>query len=116
MLFTADSVAYKRIAEIANLKKVDLARIAEVPNSAVRFDNKINNAVAAHLREIGLTANLVASYFKGDENKVRLWFRMANPMLGNISPSDTIRIGRHQRLLAFVQDACEAEASSAATS
>jgi len=54
------------------------------------------------LREIANIANLVAEFFAGDAQKVGLWFEIANPMLGNISPRDMIRIGRYKRLLNFV--------------
>jgi hypothetical protein len=65
--------------------------------------------VAERLREIANVANLVAEFFNGDATKVSLWFELANPMLGNISPRNLIRGGRHRRLLNFVLDAHEAE-------
>jgi hypothetical protein len=48
-------------------------------------------------------------YFNGDACKVALWFELANPMLGNISPRNMIRAGRYKRLLNFVLDSREAE-------
>jgi hypothetical protein len=63
-------------------------------------------------REIANIANLVAEFFVGDEQKVALWFEVANPMLGNISPSNLIRICKQGRLLTFVVSAREAESAT----
>jgi hypothetical protein len=93
---------YKRIADLIKLSKSDLSKIAQVAKSSVRFDSLIPEPVAERLREVANIANLVAEFLVGDPQKVALWFEIANPMLGNVSPSDMIRIGRQKRLLAFV--------------
>ena len=103
---------YKRIADLVKLSKTDLSKISQVAKSSVRFDANIPEPVAARLREIANIANLVAEFFTGDVQKVGLWFEVANPMLGNISPRDMIRIGRYKRLLNFVLEAREAEAAT----
>jgi hypothetical protein len=103
---------YRRIAELTKLSKTDLSKIAHVAKSSVRFDVHIPEPVAVRLREIANIANLVAEFFAGDAQKVGLWFEIANPMLGNISPRDMIRVGRYKRLLNFVIDAREAEAAT----
>jgi hypothetical protein len=103
---------YKRIADLVKLSKADLGKISQVAKSSVRFDANIPEPVAERLREIANIANLVAGFFAGDVQKVGLWFELANPMLGNISPRDMIRIGRYKRLLNFVVDAREAEAAT----
>lgn len=100
---------YKKVAEFLHLSKEDLGKIAGVSKASVRFDANIPEAVATRLREIANIANLVAEYFKGDANKVSLWFELANPMLGNISPRNMIRAGRYQNLLNFVMDARDEE-------
>jgi hypothetical protein len=73
----------------------------------VRFDAHIPEPVAEKLRETANTANLVAEFFSGDAQKVALWFETDNPMLGNVSPSNMIRIGKQKQLLAFVVSARE---------
>jgi hypothetical protein len=103
---------YKRIADLTKLSKADLSKISQVAKSSVRFDAHIPEPVAERLREIANIANLVAEFFAGDAQKVGLWFEIANPMLGNVSPRDMIRIGRYKRLLNFVIDAREAEAAT----
>jgi len=105
-LFSGKSVDYKRIAEIAGLSKADLAKLAAVKQSSVRFDEKIPTDVANRLRQVGTIENLVAGYFRGDVLKVRLWFMVPNYELGNISPRDMIRFWRGDKLLNFVIDAC----------
>jgi hypothetical protein len=101
---------YKRIAELIKLSKADLGKIAQVAKSSVRFDANIPEPVAERLREIANIANLVAEFFAGDAQKVALWFEIANPMLGNISPRTMIRLGKYKRLLSFILQAREAEA------
>ncbi len=103
---------YKRIAELVKLSKTDLSKISQVAKSSVRFDANIPEPVAERLREIANIANLVAQFFAGDLQKVGLWFELGNPMLGNVSPRDMIRIGRYKRLLNFVIDARDAEAAT----
>jgi hypothetical protein len=103
---------YKRIADLVKLTKADLGKISQVAKSSVRFDANIPEPVAERLREIANIANLVAQFFAGDVQKVGLWFEIANPMLGNVSPRDMIRIGRYKRLLNFVVSAREAEAAT----
>lgn len=100
---------YKKVAEFLHLSKEDLGKIAGVSKASVRFDANIPEAVATRLREIANIANLVAEYFKGDANKVSLWFELANPMLGNITPRNMIRAGRYQNLLNFVMESRDEE-------
>jgi hypothetical protein len=103
---------YKRIAELTKLSKTDLGKISQVARSSVRFDAHIPEPVAERLREIANIANLVAEFFAGDAQKVALWFEIANPMLGNISPSRLIRMGKQKRLLSFVVSAREAQSAT----
>jgi hypothetical protein len=111
-LYCDDRPDYKRIANLTRLSKSDLSKIAQVAKSSVRFDAYIPEPVAERLREIANIANLVAEFFSGDAQKVALWFEVANPMLGNISPSNLIRIGKQKRLLSFVVSARQAESAT----
>jgi hypothetical protein len=103
---------YKRISDIVQLSKADLSKMTGVAKSSVRFDVNIPVPVAERLRELANIANLVAEFFDGDAQKVGLWFELANPMLGNISPRNMIRSGRYKRLLNFVLDSREAETAA----
>lgn len=100
---------YKRIADLIQLTKADLGKLGKVAKSSVRFDDHIPVPVAERLREYANIANLVAEFFNGDAQKVALWFELANPMLGNVSPRVMLRAGRYIRLLNFVLEAREAE-------
>jgi len=103
---------YKRIADLVQLSKADLSKLAGVAKSSVRFDTNIPAPVAERLRELANIANLVAEFFDGDVQKVGLWFELPNPMLGNLSPRNMIRAGRYKRLINFVLDARDAENSA----
>jgi hypothetical protein len=48
---------------------------------------------------------LVAEYFKGDLEKTALWFKIDNPMLGDVSPREMIRAGRFKKLIKFIYNA-----------
>lgn len=47
----------------------------------------------------------VAQVFDGDVDKTARWFRAKNPMLGDVSPLDMVRLGRFDRLELFVKRA-----------
>jgi uncharacterized protein (DUF2384 family) len=51
-----------------------------------------------------LALNLVAQFF-GDEQKTVLWLKTPNPLLGDMTPRDMIRIGRFKKLRRFIQNA-----------
>jgi|GEM_PF-1199741 len=114
-LWRAGEPDYKKIADLIQLSKKDLSKLGGVSLASVRFDQNIPQSVAERLREIANIANLVGEFFEGDVHKVGLWFELANPQLGGISPRTMIRAGRYKRLLNFVVEAREAEQASAET-
>ena len=104
--FWADQTLKAReVAEFLQLKKPDVAKVAGVAPSSVRFDEKIPREVFERLEEIANICALVAQFFEGDVAKTALWFRTRNPLLGDISPRDMIRFGRYAKLRQFVMDA-----------
>ena len=56
------------------------------------------------VQEWAVALALVAQYFK-NEQKTVLWFKTPNPLLGNITPRDMIRVGRFKKLRLFILDA-----------
>ncbi len=92
----------KKAAQFLSLKKADVGRIAAVAESSVRWDDNIPEAVQVRMEEIASTINLVAKQFSGDPEKTVAWFRARNPLLGDISPRDMIRLGRYDRLRRFI--------------
>jgi hypothetical protein len=76
-----------------------------VPDMSVRYDDAIPEQVRERLEEIASTINMVAKAFDGDVAKTTTWFRARNPMLGDVSPRDMIRLGRYERLRKFIINA-----------
>lgn len=101
----------REVAEFLGFDKKDVAKVAGVAVASVRFDQKIPREVTDRLQEIANICGLVAEFFEGDVAKTALWFKTKNPMLGDISPRDMIRFGRHSRLQSFVLDALERNSS-----
>lgn len=99
--------APQRVSEWLELKKADVSRLADVSPKSVRYDHDIPRAVYDRLEEIAITCNLVAEAFDGDVNKTAMWFKAKNPMLGDVSPRDMVRLGRFDRLRKFILSAMQ---------
>lgn len=94
-----------RVTDFLRLEKRDVSRIASVSDKSVRYDEKMPEAVRDRLEEIANIVNLVADTFQGDITKTALWFKTQNPILGDVSPRDMIRLGRYDRLRKYVVEA-----------
>lgn len=92
----------KRVADWMDLTKNEVSKIALVAKASVRYDEAAPKAVVERLEEIANIANMVAGIFDGDLAKASLWFRTKNPMLGDVSPRDMVRLGRYDRLRKFI--------------
>lgn len=55
--------------------------------------------------ELTLLCEQVVGFFEGDVAKSALWFRLPNPLFGDVSPRDMIRYGRYGKLKEFVVEA-----------
>lgn len=95
----------QRVAGWLDLGRTDVSRLADVSPKSVRYDEAIPKAVRERLEQIAITCNLVAEAFGGDADKTALWFRAKNPLLGDISPRDMVRLGRFDRLRKFIVSA-----------
>jgi hypothetical protein len=78
--------------------------MADVSPASVRWDHKIPQEVLEHLTQIAVICSLVAQFFEGDVARTQLWFKTKNPLLGNISPRDMVRYGRHEKLRRIVME------------
>ena len=96
----------RKVIGLLNYKKEDVAVASDVPLASVRYDKNMPDALAERAREWATALNLVANFFK-DQNKTVLWFQLPNPLLGNMSPRDMIRVGRFAKLLKFIQTALD---------
>ena len=100
-----DSFDAKRVPSLLGLKKEDVSRLASMSVKSVRYDDAIPEQMRERLEEIASTINMVAKAFDGDAEKTSAWFRARNPMLGDVSPRDMIRLGRYERLRKFIINA-----------
>ena len=95
----------KRVPTVLGLNKEDVSRLASVSVKSVRYDEAIPVPVRERLEEIANTINMVAQAFDGNIDKTVSWFRARNPLLGDVSPKDMIRLGRYERLRKFIINA-----------
>jgi|ERR1035437_5047875 hypothetical protein len=95
----------KLVQGMLGLKKEDISRLAGVSVKSVRFDEAMPEPMRERFEEIASTINLVARMFNGDAEKTTLWFKARNPLLGDVSPRDMIRLGRYERLRKFIVNA-----------
>jgi hypothetical protein len=82
----------------------DIASATKVPGSSVRFDDRMPSEVRDRMVEIATICELVAEHF-GSREKAALWFKISNPLLGNMSPRDMLRMGRFKKLHRFIVEA-----------
>jgi hypothetical protein len=88
----------KKVQEVLALKKQDVSRIASISEQSVRYDEHIPREMLDRFEEIASTMNMVARQFDGDVQKTVMWFKARNPLLGDVSPRDMIRLGKYERL------------------
>ena len=100
---------YKKPVEFLNFRKDDVAVATSTPKSSIRYDLKMPEDLRERLTEWAMAINLVASYF-GDADKTMIWFQVPNPLLGNVSPRDMIRLGRFKKLYKFITTALDENA------
>lgn len=95
----------KEVQSFLELKREDVAHLAAVSSKSVSFDNAMPEQVRQRLEEIAITINMVAQVFEGDVDKTVTWFKVRNPLLGDVSPRDMIRLGRFDKLRKFILNA-----------
>jgi hypothetical protein len=105
-LFPSGHTDYQKVVKLLEFSKSDVAKASNVRSMSVRYDRKIPKELAERLQEWAIALNMVAQYFR-DEYKTILWFKTANPLLGNITPRDMIRVGRFKKLQRFIQNALD---------
>ncbi len=96
---------YSRVTDFLDFDTNELSKLGGISKKSVRLDSRIPHDLKDRLEQIANICNLVAEYFAADSQKTALWFHTINPMLGDISPRDMIRLGRYKRLLKFVTEA-----------
>jgi uncharacterized protein (DUF2384 family) len=99
----------KEVVDFLSLTKQEVSKLANVSKGSVRYDDRIPTDVRDRLLEIANICNLVADFFPGDMEKVRLWFITPNPQFGDVSPRDMIRHGRFKKLRNYIIEARQAQ-------
>ncbi|MFC4526247.1 hypothetical protein ISN76_19520 [Dyella halodurans] len=100
-----------RVSQWLGLEKDDVARIANIPLDLVRHDDNMPTKARNRLEEIAIACNFIAEIFDGDLVRTWAWFQAANPMLGDVSPRDMVRLGRFDRLRKFIVSALDERAA-----
>lgn len=96
---------YQKVVKLLDLRKKDVARASNVSVQSVRYDPpRMPKELQERLFEWAIALNLVAQFFK-DERKTLLWFKTPNPLLGDMTPRDMIKVGRFRKLRRFIQNA-----------
>lgn len=104
-LFSSSGTDYQKVVKLLDFEKKDVARASNVAVQSVRYDPpKMPKELADRIQEWAVALSLVAEFFK-DQQKTVLWFKTPNPLLGDITPRDMIRIGRFKKLRQFIQRA-----------
>ena len=101
-LFQGNKPDYEKVVGLLDLKKKDVAKASNVSVDSIRYDARIPKELEGRLTEWANAMALVGQYFQ-DAQKAVLWFKIPNPLLGNVTPRDMIRIGRFAKLLKFIQ-------------
>jgi hypothetical protein len=103
-LFHDGYTNYERVVKLLDFKKRDVAQASRVSLQSIRYDQKMPKELEERIREWAIALSLVGQYFR-DEHKTVLWFRTSNPLLGNITPRDLIKVGRFKKLYRFILNA-----------
>ena len=104
-LFPSGAPDYEKVVRVLDFKKKDVARASNIAIHSVRYDPpRMPKELQDRLTEWAMAMAKVAEYFH-DGQKTVLWFRAPNPLLGNISPREMIRVGRFKKLYSFIMTA-----------
>ncbi|MFH1829574.1 MAG: hypothetical protein ABH871_02190 [Pseudomonadota bacterium] len=111
-LFDGPHPKAKEVLKILNYDRKDLSVVTGKPEKSIRLDQRMSEEIETRIREWANVINLVGGYF-GDINKTMLWFQTPNPLLGNITPAQMIKVGQFNKLLSFIQVALSENRKSA---
>ena len=95
---------YTKVRDFLGYTNEDISIASGVALGSVRFDKKVPSELTERVTEWATAIGLVHSFFN-DENKTMLWFKVPNPLLGDVAPRDMIKLGRFKKLFKFIQSA-----------
>ena len=91
----------KKVVDFLKFSKNEVATATNESVNQIRYDEKMPIELKERIEEWAAAINLVATFFNNAEKTI-LWFKIPNPLLGDISPRDMIRLGRSKRLMKFI--------------
>jgi len=95
----------KKVVNFFQFSNPEVAAISNVSTKSVRYDeDRTPDPIKKRFSEIANICELVANQFGGDPEKTYWWFTTDNPLLGDISPRQMIKIGNYERLRKIIQD------------
>ena len=97
---------FQKLRDFTGFDAGDIARIAGVPKTSVRFDHRMSVEIKEHMEAIANICNLIFQFFE-NEAETKLWLETPNPMFGYVAPREMVLAGRYKKLLKFVTDALE---------
>lgn len=103
-LFQGSDVKGEKIVKLLKYKKNEVSQASGIKLNSIRYDEKMPQELEERLIEWAMAINLVAEFFK-NQDKTMLWFYTPNPLLGEQTPKDMIRIGRSKKLIRFIRNA-----------
>src|ERR1035437_8790936 len=86
-LYESGKPDYQKIVDILEFKKRDVAKASGVSEDSVRYAQKMPKELEDRMGEWAAALATVGEYFK-DPQKTVLWFKIPNPLLGNVAPRD----------------------------
>lgn len=100
---------YKIAADFLGLNKKEVAKAAGISQSSVRYDERMPTDLKDFFLELISVLSVVSSNLEDDKERTRLWFSLPNPMLGGLSPVQMILIGKHKKLMKFIERSISGE-------
>jgi len=100
---------YQEAAKFLSMNKKAVAKAAGVSEQSVRYDERMPTDLKEFFMELVSVLSVVSSQLGEDKDKTRLWFNMPNPMLGGVSPMNMILLGKHKKLMKFIQRSISGE-------
>ena len=100
---------YKKTAKFLGLKKRQVAKAAGISESSVRYDDRMPTDLIDFFKELISVLAVVSKQFEGNKEETLLWFNMPNPLLGGVAPIHMIVLGKHKKLMKFIQRSLEGE-------
>src|SRR5215469_9966745 len=71
----------QRVVKFLKLSKEEIAHLAGISVTSVRFDRKAPRDLIERLTDVAAICSLVAQFFDGNTIKTALWFQAANPTM-----------------------------------